>query len=99
MEITNSAKDQFDEIGGNIRYSLDSGGCSGLIGRWHPDAGKVGDEDVVVYSSTISKLIIDEFSLGHLEDATIDYTGSFCPQFKVSIPSKQSCGCGESFVI
>jgi Fe-S cluster assembly iron-binding protein IscA len=99
MKITNSAKDQFDEIGGNIRYSLNSGGCSGLIGKWDKEVNKLTAEDVVVYSSCISKLVIDKFSLGHMEDAIIDYTGDFCPQFKIIIPSKQACGCGESFVL
>jgi len=99
MEITNSAKDQFDEIGGTIRYSLNSGGCSGLIGKWGKEEGKLGDNDIIVYSSCISKLVIDEFSLGHMENAIIDYTGKFSPQFKITIPSKQSCGCGESFVL
>jgi Fe-S cluster assembly iron-binding protein IscA len=35
-----------------------------------------------------------------MTDATIDYTGGpFSPSFKVIIPDKSSCGCGESFVL
>jgi Fe-S cluster assembly iron-binding protein IscA len=43
--------------------------------------------------------VIDEFTLQHMEDATVDYEGDFMPAFKVGIPDKQACGCGESFQV
>jgi Fe-S cluster assembly iron-binding protein IscA len=45
--------------------------------------------------------VIDKFTLDIMgEESTIDYTGGpFSPAFKVSIPDKNSCGCGNSFTL
>ena len=118
IQITDSAKKQFKEIGGIIRYSLNGGGCSGLIGRWEIADEVDNDKDVIIWRACeagtnggevaeqedcTSMLIIDTFSIEHMDGATIDYAGSspawINPAFKVSIPDKASCGCGESFVL
>ena len=116
MHITDSAKGQFKEIGGIIRYSLNGGGCSGLIGKWDVVDSIDNDVDIIIWRSCSpgtmggkaaeqeedcpSMFVIDSFTIEHMTDATIDYTGGpFSPAFKVSIPDKNSCGCGESFVL
>jgi iron-sulfur cluster assembly accessory protein len=102
MIITTEAKNQFKEIGGIIRYSLNGGGCSGLIGKWEGDSKIDEAVDTIVWKTEEGKtmFIIDSFTIQHLNDATIDFTGGpFAPAFKVSIPDKNSCGCGESFVL
>ncbi len=115
MNVTDSAKEQFKEIGGIIRYSLNSGGCSGLIGKWDIIDEVNNEEDVIIWrdcpagtmggvsalqEECFNMFVVDNFSILHMADAIIDYTGGpFSPAFKVIIPDKSSCGCGESFVL
>ena len=115
MNLTNSAKDQFKQIGGIIRYSLYGGGCSGLIGKWDIIDDIDNNKDIIIWRSCKAgteggimaeqeecpnMFVIDSFTMEHMNDATIDYTGDkFSPSFKVTIPDKNSCGCGESFVL
>jgi Fe-S cluster assembly iron-binding protein IscA len=115
MNITDSAKAQFKEIGGIIRYSLNGGGCSGLIGKWDVVDHINHDEDIIIWRSCPpgtmggkaaeqedcpALFVIDSFTIEHMDGATVDYTGGpFSPAFKVFIPDKASCGCGESFVL
>lgn len=97
MVITADVKAQFDTVGGTIRYSLNGGGCSGLIGRWETGASR-SPTDKVFSCSSLHTFIIDAFTVEQLQDATIDYTGSvFGKSFSVSIPGTNKCGCGESF--
>jgi Fe-S cluster assembly iron-binding protein IscA len=115
MIVTESAKAQFKEIGGIIRYSLYGGGCSGLIGKWET-VDKIDNKiDVIVWRACKpgtmggeaaeqedcpTVFIMDEFTLNYMKDATIDYTGGpFSPAFKIDVPSMGSCGCGESFML
>jgi Fe-S cluster assembly iron-binding protein IscA len=103
MIITDAAKNQFNEIRGIIRYSLNGGGCSGLIGKWEGNS-KINEEvDIIVWKSENdddTMFVIDSFTIEHLNKATIDFTGGpFAPAFKVSMTDKKSCGCGESFVL
>jgi Fe-S cluster assembly iron-binding protein IscA len=118
MNISDSAKEQFKQIGGIIKYSLNGGGCSGLIGKWELIDKIDNNEDVIIWRSCeagteggimaeqeecLNMFVIDSFSLEHMDNATIDYTGGspawINPVFKVIIPNKASCGCGESFVL
>jgi len=115
MNITDSAKKQFKEIGGIIRYSLNGGGCSGLIGKWDVTDQIDPEVDIIIWRSCTpgtmggvaaeqedcpTIFVIDSFTIEHMKDAIIDYTGGpFSPAFKVTIPDKDSCGCGESFVL
>ena len=98
LTITDTAKSQFNKIGGTIRYSLNSGGCSGLIGKW--DNSTMQEGDMVVWSNNNATFVIDNVSLTHLINATFDFSSdAFAPAFSVQIPGKGSCGCGESFVL
>jgi len=120
MNITDSAKKQFSEIGGIIRYSLNGGGCSGLMGKWDIIDKLDSEKDTVMWRSCEegvycgmaeeqeeechecpNMFVIDKITLNLMgNESTIDYTGGpFSPAFKVSIPEKNSCGCGESFAL
>lgn len=115
MNISDSAKKQFKEIGGIIRYSLNSGGCSGLISKWEVIDKIDPEKDIIIWRSCTPgtmggvaaeqedcpcMFVIDSVTIEHMKDAIIDYTGGpFSPAFKVTIPDKNSCGCGESFVL
>jgi Fe-S cluster assembly iron-binding protein IscA len=123
MNITDSAKKQFSEIGGVIRYSLNSGGCSGLKGEWELTESYDAKKDVVMWRSCEdgsycaaameqeedchncpNMFVIDKFTFDIMgTESTIDYTGGspawINPTFKVTIPDKNSCGCGESFTL
>jgi|LWDU01.1.fsa_nt_gi iron-sulfur cluster assembly accessory protein len=104
ITVSETAAVQFNKIGGIIRYSLNSGGCSGLIGKWArlPKDTKLDAFDVVVWKSTNEEVtfIVDIYTEREMKGSTVDYTGDpFNPVFKISIPDKHSCGCGESFVM
>ena len=101
ITITEAAKEQMLHIlqkndVNYVRYALDGGGCSGLIGKWQSST-ELEEGDVPFYLDGNNQLLIDKFTIQYMEDATIDYTGDFMPAFKVSIPNTSSCGCGESF--
>ena len=103
ITVTTSAKKQMADICESsgysvVRYSLNGGGCSGLIGKWEPETHYEPSEGDMTWPLGEDKVfVIDEFTLQHMEDATVDYGGDFMPAFKVSIPNTSSCGCGESF--
>jgi iron-sulfur cluster assembly accessory protein len=105
ITVTTSAKKQMASICETsgysvVRYSLNGGGCSGLIGKWEPETHYEPSQGDMTWSLGEDKVfVIDEFTLQHMEDATIDYEGDFMPAFKVGIPDKQACGCGESFQV
>jgi len=115
LTITDSAKEQFKEIGGIIRFSLNGGGCSGLMSKWDVVDRIDNEVDIIIWRSCApgtmggvaaeqedcpNIFVIDSFTIEHMTNATIDYTGApFSPAFKVTIPDKDSCGCGESFVL
>ena len=83
-----------------VRYSLNGGGCSGLIGKWEPELHYEPEEGDVTWRLGEDRVfVLDQFTVSFMEDATIDYGGDFMPAFKVGIPDRQSCGCGESFVV
>ena len=81
-----------------VRYLLDGGGCSGLIGKWENSA-ELEDGDIIFELGESKQFLIDKFTITHMTGATIDYTGDFMPAFKVTIPDTLSCGCGESFTM
>ena len=104
VTLTDAAKHQMSTIcdkSGHavVRYSLNGGGCSGLIGKWEPESHYEPEEGDITWRIGEDKVfVIDKFTLGYMEGATIDYGGDFMPAFKVGIPDRKSCGCGESFV-
>ena len=81
-----------------VRYSLDGGGCSGLIGKWE-NSDELEDGDITFDLGGSKQFLIDKFTITHMTGATIDYTGDFMPAFKVTIPDTSSCGCGEAFMM
>lgn len=101
--LTETAKKQLltiakDKDVTDVRYFLDGGGCSGLLGKWAIGTGHE-EGDVEFDLGEGITFLIDQMTVGFMPDATIDYTGDFMPAFKVTIPDTQSCGCGESFMM
>ena len=72
-----------------VRYSLDGGGCSGLIGKWE-NSDELEDGDITFDLGGSKQFLIDKFTITHMTGATIDYTGDFMPAFKVTIPDTSS---------
>jgi len=82
-----------------VRYELQGGGCSGLQSKWSTELHYEPSEGDITWSLGQENLfVIDKFTMTYMDGATIDYTGDFMPAFKVTIPDRDSCGCGESFV-
>ena len=104
VTLTDAAKQQLSTIcdkSGNavVRYSLNGGGCSGLMGKWEPESHYEPEEGDTTWAIGEDMVfVIDKFTIKYMEGATIDYGGDFMPAFKVGIPDRKSCGCGESFV-
>ena len=74
-------------------------GCSGLIGKWEPELHYEPEEgDITWKIGEDMVFVIDKFTLGHMEGATIDYGGDFMPAFKVGIPDRIRVAV-ESFVL
>ena len=101
IEITETAKKQLLTVATKndvpyVRYLLDGGGCSGLIGKWE-NSSELEDGDITFELGEDKQFLIDKFTIGYMDGAVIDYTGDFMPAFKVTIPDTSSCGCGESF--
>jgi len=99
VTLTEAAKAQMCTIVGDndsVRYELRGGGCSGLMAHW--DFGSPEDGDVTWDIGDGKTFVIDQYTIEYMEGATIDYGGDFMPAFKVGIPDRKSCGCGESFV-
>ena len=99
VTLTEAAKAQMCTIVGDndsVRYELRGGGCSGLMAHW--GFGSPEDGDVTWDLGDGKSFVIDQYTIEYMEGATIDYGGDFMPAFKVGIPDRKSCGCGESFV-
>ena len=101
ITITDTAKKQLLTVATKndvpyVRYQLDGGGCSGLIGKW-ANSDELEEGDVTFELGEDKQFLIDKFTIVYMDGAIIDYTGDFMPAFKVTIPDTSSCGCGESF--
>ena len=82
-----------------VRYELRGGGCSGLTSKWGTEPHYEPEDGEFQWTIGDNRFfVIDKFTLSYMDGATIDYTGDFMPQFKVTIPDRAACGCGESFV-
>ena len=103
ITVTENALNQMSDIIARnnatiVRYELRGGGCSGLMAHWDTEPHyepEEGDEQWTIGENRF--FIIDKFTLSYMDGATIDYTGDFMPTFKVTIPDRNACGCGESF--
>ena len=101
ITLTESAKKQLLTVATKndvpyVRYSLNGGGCSGLIGKWE-NSSELEDGDITFELGESKQFVIDKFTITEMPGAIIDYTGDFMPAFKVTIPDTLACGCGESF--
>ena len=101
ITITDTAKKQLLTVATKndvpyVRYQLDGGGCSGLIGKW-ANSDELEEGDITFELGEDKQFLIDKFTIVYMDGAIIDYTGDFMPAFKVTIPDTSSCGCGESF--
>ena len=104
MTVTDRALKQMADILARndatvVRYELRGGGCSGLHGiSWDTEPHYEPEEGDGQWTIGENRFfIIDKFTLSYMDGATIDYTGDFMPTFKVTIPDRNACGCGESF--
>ena len=103
ITVTDTASKQMADILARnndqvVRYELRGGGCSGLQSRWGTEPHYEPEEGDGQWTIGENRFfIIDKFTLSYMDGATIDYTGDFMPTFKVTIPDRASCGCGDSF--
>jgi len=80
-----------------LRMYVQGGGCSGLsYGMGLED--KPEEDDIVLEKHGV-KLIIDSYSIDHLQGANVDYIESLMGSgFKINNPNvTKSCSCGSSF--
>ncbi len=83
-----------------VRYELSGGGCGGLIGKWKTEPHYEPDmNEWIWYLTDEYKFVLDEATATYMDNAKIDFGGEFMPMFTIEIPSKQACGCGESWVV
>ncbi len=104
ITLTPNATDQLKQLiekqadpSTGLRVFVSPGGCSGFqYGMALDTATQDGDE---VLERDGIRVIIDEYSIGHLEGAEIDYVdGLMGAGFTVYNPNAvSSCGCGHSF--
>jgi iron-sulfur cluster assembly protein len=102
MNISNKAAEQIvtlvrDEIDG-LRIRVTGGGCSGLQYRLTMDKQKKGDK---VFTKGKAKLLVDRRSYLYVNGSVLVFSEELVNAgFKVENPNvKNTCGCGESFVV
>ena len=104
VTVTEKASEKINEFikddkdgGIYLRMYVQGGGCSGL--SYGMGLEKAPEEDDVVLDQNGVKLIIDSYSINHLEGANVDYVESLAGSgFKITNPNvKKSCSCGSSF--
>ena len=80
-----------------LRMYVQGGGCSGL--SYGMGLEKAPEDDDLILDQNGVKLIIDSYSINHLEGANVDYVESLMGSgFKITNPNvKKSCSCGSSF--
>ena len=102
--VTDKASEKIREFieadEGNMEYLrvyVQGGGCSGLSYGMGLEE-KAEDDDIVIETKNI-KLLIDSYSIDHLEGANVDYIESLMGSgFKINNPNTtKSCSCGHSF--
>jgi iron-sulfur cluster assembly protein len=82
--------------GAGLRVQIEKGGCAGMQYTMRIDQPTPEDE---VFTEHGVSLIIDNESLGYLENSRIDYVEALNDSgFRVENPNAaRSCGCGTSF--
>jgi iron-sulfur cluster assembly protein len=82
-----------------LRIKVVPGGCSGFSYEMGFD-DSIDDSDKIFKNSDV-KVVIDKFSLGHVEGGTLNFSdGLNGTGFGIENPNaKASCGCGSSFTV
>jgi len=80
-----------------LRVYVQGGGCSGL--SYGMGFEKAPEEDDIVMEENGVKLLVDSYSVDHLQGANVDYIESLMGSgFKINNPNvTKSCSCGHSF--
>ena len=80
-----------------LRVYVQGGGCSGL--SYGMGFEKAPEEDDLVMEENGVKLLVDSYSVDHLQGANVDYIESLMGSgFKINNPNvTKSCSCGHSF--
>tara|TARA_B100001750_G_C15297364_1_gene490486 strand:+ start:418 stop:738 length:321 start_codon:yes stop_codon:yes gene_type:complete len=82
-----------------VRYELRGGGCGGLIADWKTENHHEPEQGEQTWSLSQGVFVVDEFTKDFIQGGIINYDlSNFLPAFRVTVPGKGSCGCGESFV-
>ena len=89
-----------------VRFELKGGGCGGLMSTWETEPHyEPAEGDITwslgpaIHTHEERVFVIDSFTADFIQGGTINYDlTAFMPAFRVSVPGKGSCGCGESFV-
>ena len=82
-----------------MRVMVEGGGCSGF--QYKFDFADMPNDDDIVIERNGAKVLIDDVSLGFLENSEIDYVKELIGSaFKIHNPNAvAACGCGTSFSI
>ena len=82
-----------------MRVMVEGGGCSGF--QYKFDFADTPNDDDIVIERSGAKVVIDDVSLGFLENSEIDYVNELIGSaFKIHNPNAvAACGCGTSFSI
>ena len=82
-----------------MRVMVEGGGCSGF--QYKFDFADAPNDDDIVIERNGAKVLIDDVSLGFLENSEIDYVRELIGSaFKIHNPNAvAACGCGTSFSI
>ena len=83
--------------GSMLRISVSGGGCSGFQYSFLFDDMVLADDKV--FENNNAKVVIDEISLGLLQESVLDYVEDMVAStFVIKNPNAaSSCGCGNSF--
>lgn len=82
-----------------MRVMVEGGGCSGF--QYKFDFADAPNDDDIVIERGGAKVVIDDVSIGFLENSEIDYVKELIgAAFKIHNPNAiAACGCGTSFSI
>lgn len=88
-----------EATGAFLRISVAGGGCSGFQYSFLFDDAILSDDQV--FENNTAKVVIDEVSLGLLQDSVLDFVEDMVSStFAIKNPNAaSSCGCGNSFSV
>ena len=82
-----------------VRYELKGGGCGGLIASWDTEPHYEPEQGEQTWPLANGTFVVDEGTADFIDGGVVNYDlSNFLPAFRVTVPGKGSCGCGESFV-